>query len=788
MRSEEAACTQCPLFEGATRQLLHGDGPTNARIMLVGEAPGLRENETGVPFVGDTGQLLNRLLAKAGLNRSDVFVTNTVRCRPPQNRTPSAKEINACKNHLLREIEEVQPALIIALGNPALKALTGLSGITKYRGQTFELHKSLRNGSATHPIVFPTFHPALALRYPENEQTILLDLITAQRQLDGGFREVATPWCFYRTGHVPDFCLGIASFDIETNARELHDPELKVWFGSIDDGAHIIVYVGEEEIPAYVSALQQCIDLGACLVGHNASAFDRAVLLEKYGVNIKCDDTQLLAHLIDEQQSLKLQNLAVKYLGVQPWKDDFTVDFWRRGPQTEDEWKRAFEYNARDSRYTRMLFPELWNRATDAERNLYRRHNLPCSRALRTTERHGVFLSVPNIEKAIAEIEVDQRMAEVKIKQATNAEFNPGSHQQVRELLFSDMMLPVQKKTKGQDASTDEETLKRLQAMGLGGELLKTILDYRENSKLLGTYLRPFLKFAPTMYPSYSMTTTVTGRTSSYGNKGPDGEPTATNLQNTPRDPRVRSCVAAPEGYAFLEADYSQLELRIAAELAGPQSVLFQEYLKPDADVHLTMAQWLTGKARGAITKNERSDAKPPNFAFLFFGDWKTYQRQALTDYDRVIGEDEARRAEAAFRQWGVQPWWDRIEAELRATGEVTSIFGRTRRLPSYRSRDKYAKLEALREAINFSDQSAASDLTLLAHACLVGEGWWTCGYIHDSVQMLVANDPLSISTAANAAKRAFEVEAPSIVEQIFGHRFQIPLVAEVKIGPHWGA
>jgi len=218
------------------------------------------------------------------------------------------------------------------------------------------------------------------------------------------------------------------------------------------------------------------------------------VLKEKYGVDCKTHDTQLLAHLIDENQSLKLQDLCVRYLGVQPWKEDFDVEFWKRGPQTEEEWQNAITYNARDTRYTYILFQESWNQATPAQQHLYGQHNLACSRALAAMQRRGVYLSVPNIQRAIDTIEVDQRIALLHVKDATNPEFNPASHQQVREVLFSDMMLPMQKKTKGQEASTDEETLKRLQTLGLGGQLLADILDYRKNSKLLGTYLKPFLE------------------------------------------------------------------------------------------------------------------------------------------------------------------------------------------------------------------------------------------------------------------------------------------------------
>jgi DNA polymerase len=148
MLAEEAQCTGCLLYKNAQHQLLEGEGPKDAQIMLVGEAPGEEENKTGRPFVGRSGALLTTLLEQAGLKRSEVYITNAVRCMPGRignkQQKPTAKEIKACKPHLIREIKEVQPDTIITLGNEALRSLTGLSGITAYRGQSFELHKDIQ--------------------------------------------------------------------------------------------------------------------------------------------------------------------------------------------------------------------------------------------------------------------------------------------------------------------------------------------------------------------------------------------------------------------------------------------------------------------------------------------------------------------------------------------------------------------------------------------------------------------------------------------------------------------
>ena len=245
---EQAFCTACPLYTRATHQLLHGEGPkpddpNSAGIMLIGEAPGREEDKTGRPFVGESGRLLNTLLEEAGLHRDQVFISNAVRCRPQdsrgENRKPTASEIKACKHHLAREISEIQPKVIVALGNEALKSLTGLSGIKVYRGQLHSLHKSMWTSDEPGPKVMATWHPAYVLpgRGPEHEPELIQDLQTARRSLQGGFRVIETPCIPYTVdGPRPNFAEKVWGWDIETNARDMHDPELRVWFMSIDDG------------------------------------------------------------------------------------------------------------------------------------------------------------------------------------------------------------------------------------------------------------------------------------------------------------------------------------------------------------------------------------------------------------------------------------------------------------------------------------------------------------------------------------------------------------------------
>ena len=157
LAKEAEACRACPLGDIRT-QAVFGVGNPNADLMFVGEAPGYHEDQKGEPFVGAAGQLLTKLIeSKLGLQRSDVYIANTLCCRPPGNRDPLPAEIEACKPFLRSKLDLIKPRLVVALGNFAAKLLTGSSlGITKLRERRF----TMRDGT---PLMC-TFHPAAALR------------------------------------------------------------------------------------------------------------------------------------------------------------------------------------------------------------------------------------------------------------------------------------------------------------------------------------------------------------------------------------------------------------------------------------------------------------------------------------------------------------------------------------------------------------------------------------------------------------------------------------------------
>jgi uracil-DNA glycosylase family 4 len=155
LRVEALACTACRLSEGRT-QVVFGDGDPEADVVFVGEAPGQREDEQGVPFVGRSGQLLDQLLGEVGLEREDVYIANVVKCRPPNNRDPRPDEIETCKRYLSEQLQLINPKVVVTLGNFSSKLLLKTeTGITRVRGTAYEWW-------GRHLVA--TFHPAAALR------------------------------------------------------------------------------------------------------------------------------------------------------------------------------------------------------------------------------------------------------------------------------------------------------------------------------------------------------------------------------------------------------------------------------------------------------------------------------------------------------------------------------------------------------------------------------------------------------------------------------------------------
>jgi uracil-DNA glycosylase len=174
LRLQVISCTKCDLSKSRTNAVA-GKGNYNAEIMFIGEAPGRNEDLKGEPFVGTAGKILTEALEYAGLSRDDVFITNVVKCRPPNNRVPLDEEKNSCQQYLTSELDIIKPKIICILGNTAYGSILGGSSITKNRGKIIKKNNHL---------YFLTIHPAAVIYTPDLKQVLKDDIKTLVKTLE----------------------------------------------------------------------------------------------------------------------------------------------------------------------------------------------------------------------------------------------------------------------------------------------------------------------------------------------------------------------------------------------------------------------------------------------------------------------------------------------------------------------------------------------------------------------------------------------------------------------------
>jgi DNA polymerase len=178
---EVADCTRCVLHHSRKRAV-PGEGPVNATIMFIGEGPGFYENEQGRPFVGAAGKFLEELLAKIGMQRQEVFIGNVVKCRPPGNRDPLPEELAACSDYLERQIQAINPKVIVTLGRFSMARFLPNAKISAVHGQASQVKGRL---------IVPMFHPAAALHQPSLKPQVEQDFARLPELMSAAFKGAA---------------------------------------------------------------------------------------------------------------------------------------------------------------------------------------------------------------------------------------------------------------------------------------------------------------------------------------------------------------------------------------------------------------------------------------------------------------------------------------------------------------------------------------------------------------------------------------------------------------------
>lgn len=760
--------------------------------MVVGEAPGEQEDSQGEPFVGPSGALIELMLAGVGISPHLCYFTNVVKCHPEDNETPSRGNVKTCvQAYLGEELLDVRPTYILLLGNSALQGVVGKSGITKHRGTVWEARGAK---------IFATFHPAAVLRNPRYKGLVEADMQRFARLVRG--ERSPTPetkvqivktrdhlkWLVRKILEAKELAYDIETFcdhPTGTNFEEYrgrHSMIVTIAF-TWQEGQAAVVPLYHPESPWKDPAAVQRILGGAIRrstaknIAHNGK-FDARWMLAKDMTITQHGDTMLAAHMIDENRAKGLKPLSQVLLGA----DAYGVGD-ELGNATQIPLKRLAIYNGKDTDYTLRIYHHMRKELIAEPRvaRIYAKLMMPASNALVEIEARGIQLDMDRWgtrfeHAAYVEDKVRNYMLQFMPK-SKRAGINFASPIQVANWLFKDLGLPVIEVTKTGQASSKESVLLQLAQHHKAAQAL---IKWRKWRKYRTTYFLPWRDFrdeANRIHPTYKLFGTVTGRLSCSN----------PNLQQVPRDPFIRGILGARPGWSLVVADYSQVELRIAAMMANEPTMLGQ--FARGEDIHLARAMSMTGKAAADITKEERKHAKPVSFGYLYGMGEAKFVTYARDSFEVVVTPEEAHANRTGFfRDYPMLlVWHDRQRRLARKYGRVSSPLGRVRHLPDILSKDRGVQGEAERQAINSPVQSFASDLMLIslvklhsmmsepAGACIVGT-------VHDSILVEVRDDMLGTWTPV--IKEV--MEDMSLVRRQFGTDVTVPIVADIEVSKHW--
>ncbi len=775
-------CRDCRLWETTKWVCLIGQGPTPCDIMVVGEAPGEREEGIRKPLSGTAGKLLDRMLKEAGLNREQVYITNVVHCSPPDNRTPTKDEIQACKKYLQAEMDIVKPKYVLLLGNVALQGALGRSGVTKYRGEIFE-----RDGVQ----YLPTLHPAAALRQPKYMPVIKADIIRFAKlvnqtlTLPGDFR-----WKLVQSSEDLRQCIDDImssdriAFDVETRGIQPLAPDATIhclgiatpqcsWVIPFDyPGSK---FQSQEVAKGVFEVVHKAVTQSSLRIvcAHNGK-FDNKWLRSQFGARFPLNfDTMLADYLLDENSPHGLKYLASLYFNAPSYDIPVPPD-----PNVVSLQKLA-KYCALDVYYTLSLQKILEEELKKDRRIEGVFHNLlmPASGLFEEVELHGVYVDVDKMESTYSYLKGQIEELENGLNQLAGRKINWNSPQQVASVLYGDLKLPIVAFTSSGNPSTSSE--EALPYLINEHPIVEKLLKYREKVKLyqfIESWKEKINPETRRMYPSFKLHGTVTGRLSCE-------EP---NLQQVPRDPEVRTLITAPPGWVLVEADYSQVELRVAAALSKDRAM--RTAFQTGEDIHMKTAMAVTGLPAEKIDKEMRKKAKAVNFGFVYGMGAAKFRNYAKVKYGVDLTEEEAYAFRERFFELypDLPKWHERQRGFVTARGYVRTPIGRKRHLPEIVSNDKALRSEAERQAINSPVQGAASDINLFSAIRIsrtFPDDVRIIATVHDAVLMEVRESRIE----EILPQIKLLMEDREAIFEAFGWDIPVPLEVEIKVGP-WGA
>lgn len=796
-------CDTCLLKESIHSPMMDGYGPMNARIVLIGEAPGEEEDAMGRPWVGTAGRLLRRVWKEIlGFELDEIFLTNTVRCKPPNNRTPRLAECRRCWPHVEAELADVKPELVIVAGNPAMHTI-GIKGkITVNGGKVYP------SKSPNYKAIIPIIHPSAVCRNSRNMVHLRSGLEAVRQYLEEGHAlDLGTYTVLEHEDEITQFLSELAQHkhshfvcDIETNGLNAFDeaPRIKcISFSTEPRAATTIPTEGfNPEFMAFLmQELKKILEDPQIKKSGQSIAFERRWLKQVWGIDLKGIywDTKIGAFELDKLHSTGLKNQAWK-VGMGGYE--------RMLPDKVEkcEGKVLFEYCAMDSDAEHRLIDLQQKAMPPKMRNYVHKIAIPLTYEFSDLHNRGLRVDM----KKLNELEelgkeflgilrsdlLDNRWVQKASKSSPYGEFNPNASRHMQYLIYGVLGEKVKFRTKEGAPAVDVKVMEGLKEKY--PELITSIQDYRSIAKFHSTYIkgmRKNIKSDGRIHANFSQTTARSGRSAT-------DHP---NVQNWPHLPHKtkkfdkkywpvfapRTMIIPEDGCIFGEADYSQQELRVAAAIS--KDPVMTKVFEEGGDIHMETARGTFGES-AEITEEKRRAAKTTNFGIIY-GISPSELAWQIREDGGICDEETAARYIAGHRRkyTGYFKWVDELIKFLNEHGCVESPTGRRRNFPPLGELDQKDLEAVYREGVNTPIQGTAYDFLAMAiiryakarkHYKMRS---FICNTIHDSNIFNIfpdeKDDLMEIYT-----------ELAENPPEWLGHWLgTIPLIVDWKFGDRWG-
>ena len=802
-------CFECKLgdYADGRDKCVTASGPINPDLVVVNRTPlGTKAREE-----------LEQYLSEAGIDLEKVSFTSVNKCSV-WDVSPGKADIKTCSSlYLDKELAILKPKVVLALGNEPLTALTGRSGIMKYRAKEFDHPSGAK--------VFPTISPSMVKRNPGQTSSFLADMRYVSRMISGSggavqikpkaFRFVMSQAGLEALADKLSVCGGYA-FDIESNMFDEFRAEsrmVSISFTTWDEGGEpdevwaVPLYHPESPFrknwKQVLRWLAPFTKKPKYRTAHNGK-FDMR-WLRQFGVRMtQTSDTMFMAHLLNENQPKSIKTLAQTYLGVAPWGIDAS-------DLLNTPLREVLKYNGLDTWYTALMDFYFQKEMASRPRlvNILRRLMIPAANIFTDIEMRGIWVDTEILQTnaKIAKDTLDEIDAKLmshvpprEVWPANIKEVNFNASNFARWWLFDHLGLPVLARGKSKEDGTPgnpsmAEGIMQKLASDYPHPVIDLLLERVKWQKYHSSFFTAYLDqidHRDRIHTTFKLTGTVTGRLSS--GKGDEEKVTSkvqnrgVNLQQVPRDKFVKGIFGGGPGRVFLECDYSQVELRIAAYIAREKRMM--HLYANDEDIHMATAMSMTRKPAHLVTKEERKSAKPVNFGFLYGMSANTFVTTAWNNYGVVVTPEESVKfRKAYFEQFpDLIEWHNRQRRLVRKFKRVESPIGRVRHLPDIDSGDKEVRNGAERQAINSPVQSFASDMAIMALITMTREfkkrglKARSVGTVHDAINLEVPVEELE--EVMPLVKH--HMENPPI-EEWFGVTLDVPIVGDIAVSRLWG-